>query len=220
LAFHIHDVRQAVAVPMLRVESIGDVIRHYEIHNPPFVVKHSWRTADLAEQIGRYLGMDRSQLELTRLSALLHDWKYPFDFCSDPSFTDEQYQLFKLHPWAGFTAQIEAAKATGDPRLVSSAYGAALHHARRQGISYPQVPGDAIPVIFGAVGAADVFDALRNPRPNHDPFHPEHVYDIFRNGDRRTDPREFDPRVYQAMMANFWDLIKRHDQLKKPGMMQ
>ena len=73
---------------------------------------------------------------------------------------------------------------------------ALFHHERWDGSGYPAgLKGDAIPLSARIVMASDIFDALRNSRAYKASFSMPVVCDIMFNGDGRTMPGHFDPRV-------------------------
>jgi len=73
------------------------------------------------------------------------------------------------------------------------------HHEKYDGTGYPYgLKGDDIPLSARVVALADVYDALTMVRPYKKAFTHEESMGIILNGDGRTEPSHFDPRVLEA----------------------
>jgi len=78
---------------------------------------------------------------------------------------------------------------------------------RYNGGGYPNGrKGDDIPLAARIVAVADVYDALRSPRPYKKGFSHEEAKDIILIGDGRTDPAHFDPLVLEAFSQTCLEL--------------
>jgi putative two-component system response regulator len=87
---------------------------------------------------------------------------------------------------------------------------AECHHEKYDGTGYPKgIAGDLIPISARIVALADVYDALRSPRPYKNPLTHDSAKDIILQGDRITKPDHFDPRVLEA----FKELHLKCDQI-------
>ncbi|MDR1704854.1 MAG: response regulator [Clostridiales bacterium] len=76
---------------------------------------------------------------------------------------------------------------------------AECHHEKYDGSGYPSgIAGDDIPISARIVALADIYDALRSPRPYKLAFTHNEAKDIILFGDRITRPEHFDPRVLEV----------------------
>ena len=76
------------------------------------------------------------------------------------------------------------------------------HHERWDGSGYPDgLSGDAIPLSARLMAVADQYDALRSERPYKAAFSHERACAILLEGDGRTRPEHFDPRVLEAFRS-------------------
>jgi putative nucleotidyltransferase with HDIG domain len=130
----------------------------------PYTRDHSKRTADLAERLARRMGLDRSQIELVRLAARVHD--------IGKVGTDDDL-LLKRGPLAPSETEEMRRHADIGAKLLSRYpefwEGAAIvlaHHERPDGKGYPRgLRGSELPLEAAIVSVADAYDAMTNDRP-------------------------------------------------------
>ena len=92
------------------------------------------------------------------------------------------------------------------------------HHERWDGSGYPDgLAGDAIPLPARILTVADQYDALRSTRPYKPAFDHQRAYAIITEGDGRTLPRHFDPRVLQAFKDCAADFESLYAELELPA---
>ena len=73
---------------------------------------------------------------------------------------------------------------------------ALCHHERWDGTGYPRgLSGEDIPLSARIMNLVDQYDALRSKRPYKDGLSHEKVVSIIVEGDGRTLPGHFDPRI-------------------------
>jgi HD-GYP domain-containing protein (c-di-GMP phosphodiesterase class II) len=131
----------------------------------PLRLGHSRAVAALATQAGATLGLAADQVVLLRRAALVQDIGMigiPSTVWDEPGeWSISQRERAQTHPY--LTARILART----PVLAPVGRCAALHHERLDGSGYPHgLRGDAISPAARILGAADAYNALRQPRPH------------------------------------------------------
>ncbi len=127
--------------------------------------------------------------------------------------TPEEWKTMKTHATAG--AQTLESVLVSYPRNSFVKMGVEIarsHHERWDGSGYPEgLSGEDIPLAARIFTIADQYDALRSARPYKPPFDHEKTVRILVEGDGRTLPVHFDPRVHHAFrqvekeLKNIWD---------------
>src|SRR5436309_706890 len=119
---------------------------------------HSQRVAQLAVRVAGRLGLDREQIELTRLAASLHDLgklALPEELLRKPGpLTEPERLVLERHPQIGFR-MLESLGVDTVAEWVLH------HHERWDGSGYPDgLLGDGIPLGARIIFVADAFDAM------------------------------------------------------------
>jgi diguanylate cyclase (GGDEF)-like protein len=123
---------------------------------------HSQRVAQLAVRIASRLGLDREQVELTRLAASLHDLgklALPEELLRKPGpLTDPERLILERHPQIGFRML--------DSLGIDPVADWVLHHHERwDGGGYPdRLAGEDIPLGARIIFVADAYDAMTSNR--------------------------------------------------------
>jgi HD-GYP domain-containing protein (c-di-GMP phosphodiesterase class II) len=130
----------------------------------PLRLGHSRAVAELASQGAATLGLPADQVVMVRRAALVQDIGMigiPSTVWDEPgAWNISQRERAQTHPY--LTARMLART----PMLAPVGQCAALHHERLDGSGYPHgLRGDAISPAARILGAADVYNALRQSRP-------------------------------------------------------
>ena len=129
----------------------------------PLRLGHSRGVAELAGQAGTTLGLPAAEVVMLRRAALVHD----IGMIGIPSavwdeadgWSISQRERARTHPY--LTERMLART----PLLAQVGHCASLHHERLDGSGYPHgLRGEAISLPARILGAADVYNALRQPR--------------------------------------------------------
>jgi HD-GYP domain-containing protein (c-di-GMP phosphodiesterase class II) len=137
----------------------------------PLRLGHSREVTELAARAGATLGLPVTETVVLRRAALVHDIGMigiPSGVWEEPgAWSLAQRERARTHPY--LTKRMLART----PLLAEVGHCASLHHERLDGSGYPHgLRGDAIPLPARILGAADVYAALRQPRPHRPAFPP------------------------------------------------
>ena len=181
--------------------SIRLLARAAELHDED-TGNHIVRVNEYAYMLAQKYGMPAEFCDEIRYSAQLHDvGKMSVDSAvlkKKGRLTPEERQEMNLHPQYGHQILLQS------DRLKMAAEIALCHHEKWDGTGYPRgLKGDEIPLSARLVQLADVYDALRSPRPYKSGYSHDEAYRIIVEGDERINPlAHFDPKLI--------DLFKRH----------
>ena len=130
----------------------------------PYTAGHQHRTALLASEIAREMGLSDSEMETIWIAGLLHDLgklTVPSDILTKPGkLSAVEFELIKTHPAAGYDIlkEIEFEGPVAETVL--------QHHERLDGSGYPQgLSGDRILLPARILGVADTVEAMATHRP-------------------------------------------------------
>ncbi|MFN2363586.1 MAG: HD domain-containing phosphohydrolase, partial [Halarsenatibacteraceae bacterium] len=126
--------------------------------------EHSKRMIELAERLGKKLGLSGSKLNKLSLLASLHDigkTSISEEILNKPeSLTEEEWEIIQEHPERGYRI------ATATEEFAIIAREILCHHERWDGKGYPnQLQGDEIPYLSRILSIVDAYDVMTNERP-------------------------------------------------------
>ncbi len=132
-----------------------------------YTIGHSHRVTRLSMELGNKLKLSNSQMEILRLSAILHDIGkigVPDTILLKPNtLTPEEYDIVQQHPKQGASIL----QPMSDRKLIKQVIVIIRHHHEQfDGSGYPHgLTGDSIPYLSRIITLADSFDAMTSDRP-------------------------------------------------------
>lgn len=145
----------------------------------PTTLGHSRAVAALAEEAAQHLGLPADEVLTARQAGFVHDvgmTGIPQNLCEKPGpLSESEWERVRLHPY--YTERILARpKALARIGAIAS-----LHHERLDGSGYHRgLPASLLPPTARVVAAADVYQALIEPRAHRPAFSPGAAADELR----------------------------------------
>ncbi|HEX4776582.1 MAG TPA: HD domain-containing phosphohydrolase [Acidimicrobiia bacterium] len=172
---------------------------------------HSRGVAATAADAATALGLGAGDVQMIRRAALVHDVGMigvPSGVWDEPRpWSLSQRERARTHPYL-----LERMLAR-TPLLSDVARCASLHHERLDGSGYPHgLRGDALPLPARIIAAADVHNALVQPRPHREPFDAARAAEILREEVRAG---HLDGEVVNAVLRAGGERVRRRPEL--PG---
>jgi putative nucleotidyltransferase with HDIG domain len=158
--------------------------------------EHAQSVAELAERVGRRLGMNEPELRTLRWGALLHDVgkiQVRREILNKPGpLTDAEFEEVKQHTVVGALMVERVARFGRVHQLVR------WSHERWDGDGYPDgLAGVAIPLGARVICVCDAYDAMVSDRPYRSAMAvPDALLEL-----RRAAGSQFDPNVVQALVS-------------------
>ena len=174
---------------------------------------HIKRIGYFTKALATVLGMADDFVESIYHASMMHDIGkvgIPDSIMLKPgALNDEEWKMMKSHAERG--ARILSG--SDSPYLIMAEQITRSHHERWDGSGYPTgLRGESIPLAARITTLADQYDALRTRRVYKPAFSHGDAMRIITEGDGRTLPTHFDPRVLKAFAQNgnrFEELFKQ-----------
>jgi diguanylate cyclase (GGDEF)-like protein len=157
-----------------------------------YIGSHSDRVGELAARIARRLGVEESQVELTRVAASLHDLgklAIPEEILRKPGALNASERLvLQRHPQIGHR-MLESLGVEPIAEWVLH------HHERWDGAGYPnRLRGEEIPLGARIIFVADAYDAMTSERVYREARSPSDALEEL----ERCSGSQFDPTIVDA----------------------
>lgn len=177
---------------------------------------HILRIRHYCQMIARKLGWPDKASEDLSYASHMHDIGkvgIPSEILLKPStLNEEEFALIKTHTTMG--ARILQGSSSSLLRLAQSI--ALNHHERWDGTGYPRgLKGEEIPLEGRIMIIADQYDSLRSSRPYKPPSTHEAVFKILTEGDGRTMPAHFDPKILRLFNEMHNDFNRIYERFKQ-----
>jgi putative nucleotidyltransferase with HDIG domain len=165
---------------------------------------HLERVEVYAIEVGKELGLNESELEALRASALLHDigkLAVPEYIISKPGkLTPEEFEKMKIHPVVG----AEIVEQVRFPYPVAPIVRA--HHEKWDGSGYPDgLSGEQIPIGARILSAVDCLDALASDRQYRRALPLDEAIKVV----EKESGIAFDPRVVEVLARRYVELERK-----------
>jgi cyclic di-GMP phosphodiesterase len=163
---------------------------------------HSWRVAEYAQEIARWLNLDHEALETIMLGGHLHDIGkigVREEVLHKPSsLTPDEYLHIMEHPTIG--ARILEPLMRDKPLVIAIVRS---HHERMDGKGLPDgVKAETLPLLVRVVSVADAFDAMTSERPYRHALPRERALDEL----RRQRGIQWDPVAVDGFLKAYPDV--------------
>lgn len=129
-----------------------------------YVYEHSVNVAILSLVLGIELGLNRNELYILCIGALLHDIGkafIPYDICSKNPLTEAEEEVLKTHTTKGYEYLKDLLERNLPSRIICLE-----HHERIDGYGYPnKINGDKINKLSKIVAIVNTYDHIRSHTP-------------------------------------------------------
>lgn len=184
----IDEVRKFAARIQKELQSASSVIKNIVLYGSgsDTIYRHGVNVAALSTILGKWIGLDDTELNLLTYSAVLHDFgklKINTDILSKSGkLTQKEFNLIKQHPVIGYN-YVKQIKFLDK----SVAFGVLMHHEKVDGSGYPLgIKGDKIHLFAKIIAIADVFDAVNSDRIYRKSKYPFEALELIQKESLRT----------------------------------
>jgi len=176
--------------------TIGSIAEKHSLETK----NHVRRVAGYSEILGRYSGLNDTDVALLRDASTLHDLgkvAIPDSILKKPgTLTPEEFAIIQTHARHGY----DMLRYSNRPLLKAAAIIAHEHHEKFDGTGYPRgLAGETIHLYGRIVALADVFDALSSERVYKKRWSDEEIFELIRN----EKGRHFDPKLVDIFFEHY-----------------
>jgi len=160
------EVRQFAARIQKELKSTSSIIKNIVLYGSgsDTIYRHGVNVAALSTILGRWIGLNKQELNLLTYSAVLHDFgktKISKDILDKPgALTPKEFNEIKQHPVIGY-------KYIKQLRFLdkSVSLGVLMHHEKCDGSGYPfGLKEEKIHKFAKIIAVSDIFDAVNSDR--------------------------------------------------------
>lgn len=193
------------------IDTVHKLTRIAEYKDPE-TATHIKRVGHLCSRLAGSMGWDNDAVETIFYASPMHDIgkvAIPSDILLKPgALRPEEFALMKTHTTVGGSIL----KNSKSLIIQMAEWIAMSHHERWDGSGYPEGrSGDDIPLEAAIMNLVDQYDALRSERPYKPALTHEKVFKIITEGDGRTLPSHFSPRILEVFKDTHEDFNKTYE---------
>lgn len=183
-----------------RSEFIKTILKSLHEKNPR-EQEHSVRVSKICNEIGKRIGMKKSELNLLEAISSLHDiGKIAIDesiLNKKGKLSPEEWEIIKKHPELGYRIISTA------PEYFEIAEDILSHHEHYNGNGYPRgLKAEEIPLRARIISIADAYDAMISRRTYREPKSHEEALDEI----KRCSGTQFDPelvKIFETIINDY-----------------